>query len=88
MKLPPDNCPVYNHINLTRSLKLPHGSLTPGTDPEPRWPALRSLGKAGRLEARQEGDDFTARAALIFGGFLLLFVAAIAIYLYAPLLGL
>lgn len=64
MKLPPDTCPVYNHIDLNRSLKLPHGSLTPGCQPEPRWPALRSLSKAERIEARRDAVE-TARVAIL-----------------------
>jgi hypothetical protein len=54
MKLPPDTCPVYNHIDLNRSLKLPHGSLTPGCQPEPRW----------RIEARRDAVE-TARVAIL-----------------------
>jgi hypothetical protein len=69
MKLPPDTCPVYNHIDLRRSLTLPHGSLTPGCHPEPRW----------RIEARQDAAD-TARvirsAGLAFLAFTLLTYAA------------
>jgi hypothetical protein len=69
MKLPPDTCPVFNHIDLHRSLKLPHGSLSPGCHPEPRW----------RVEAREDAQD-TARviryAGLAFLTFTILTYAA------------
>jgi hypothetical protein len=82
MKLPPDTCPIVTHlrgIDLNRHLDLPHGSLTPGCHPEPRWPALRSLSEAERLEARQDAED-TARviryAGLAFLSFTTLTIAA------------
>ena len=56
--LPPENPRM---IDLTRSLKLPHGSLTPGTDPEPRW----------RIEARQDADDFSLWARVLLVAFIL-----------------
>lgn len=57
--LPPENPRM---IDLTRSLKLPHGSLSPNTDPEPRW----------RIEARQEADDFSFWARALLVAFILL----------------
>ena len=82
MKLPPDHTPVIRHltgIDLNRHLDLPHGSLTPGCHPEPRWPALRSLGEEGLIEARQDAED-TARvvkyAGIAFLAFTLLTYAA------------
>lgn len=73
MKLPPDTCPVYNHIDLRRSLNLPHGSLTPGCHPEPRW----------RIEARQDAQD-TARVACWAG---IAFLAFTALTYAAHLIG-
>lgn len=49
-------------IDLTRSLKLPHGSLSPNTDPEPKW----------RIEARQEADHFSRAAVWLLITFILL----------------
>lgn len=49
-------------IDLTRSLKLPHGSLSPNTDPEPRW----------RIEARQDAEDFSFWARALLVAFILL----------------
>lgn len=59
-------------IDLTRSLKLPHGSLTPNTDPEPRW----------RIEARRDAEEFQ-RATLITGIAFLLFVGTLLGYYLA-----
>ena len=55
----------------------------PGTDPKPRWESHRRLSHEEHRAAVKDGDDFTDRATLIFGGFLLLFIAAIAGYAYA-----
>jgi hypothetical protein len=49
-------------IDLTRSLKLPHGSLSPNTDPEPRW----------RIEARQDADHFSRAAVWLLVAFILI----------------
>ncbi len=49
-------------IDLTRSLKLPHGSLSPNTDPEPRW----------RIEARQDADHFSRHALALLVAFILI----------------
>lgn len=66
--LPPED---NRMIDLHRSLKLPHGSLTPGIDPEPRW----------RIEARQDAKEFQ-RGSLIVGiAFFLLCAAIIAYHL-------
>jgi len=70
-------------IDLTRSLTLPHGSLTPGCQPEPRWPAVRDLSAAERRAAIRAGDEFTERAVVIFAGFLLFFIATITAYCLA-----
>lgn len=57
--LPPENPRM---IDLTRSLKLPHGSLTPNTDPEPRW----------RIEARQDAEHFSRAAVWLLIAFILI----------------
>ena len=68
-RLPADRAPRM--IDLTRSLRLPHGSLTPGVEhPEPGW----------RVEARQDGDEFTHSAKLIFGIFLAFFILCLGGY--------
>lgn len=77
MKLPPDTCPILTNlsgIDLNRHLELPHGSLTPGCHPEPRWHALRSLSEAERIEARQDAED-TARVIRYAGYAFLAFTA-------------
>ena len=56
-------------IDLTRSLKLPHGSLSPNTDPEPKW----------RIEARQDADHFSRAAVWLLVAFILLAHALFAI---------
>jgi len=56
-------------IDLTRSLKLPHGSLSPHTEPEPRW----------RIDARQDAKEFQ-RGCLIFGIAFVLFAASLIAY--------
>lgn len=48
-------------IDLTRSLKLPHGSLSPHTDPEPRW----------RVEARQDAESFSWKAVGLMAGWII-----------------
>jgi len=58
-------------IDLTRSLKLPHGSLTPGVDPEPRW----------RSDARQDADETSPIAAWLLLAFVTVFTAIIGYYL-------
>jgi hypothetical protein len=65
--------PDIRMIDLTRSLKLPHGSLTPGIDPEPRW----------RIEARQAGDEFTGSAIMLFAAFVLLTAIIMGYYFTA-----
>lgn len=69
--LPPDRVPPM--IDLTRHLHLPHGSLTPGVDPEPRW----------RIEARQDADDTGPLAAWLFLAFIAVNAAIAAWYLLA-----
>lgn len=49
-------------IDLTRSLQLPHGSLSPNTDPEPKW----------RIAARQAAGDFSICARALIVAFILL----------------
>lgn len=56
-------------IDLTRSLKLPHGSLSPNTDPEPKW----------RIEARQDADHFSRAAVWLLIAFILLAHAIFAL---------
>ena len=76
MKLPPDTCPIVSNlagIDLNRHLELPHGSLTPGCHPEPRW----------RIEARQDAED-TARV-IRYAGYA--FVAFTALTYAAAKLG-
>jgi len=68
-------------IDLTRSLKLPHGSLTPGIDPNPRWPALRSLSEAERRSAHQEADEFTQSVLVAGLAFGLLMLAILAYHI-------
>lgn len=58
-------------IDLTRSLKLPHGSLSPHTDPEPQW----------RIDARQDADATSPLAAWMFLAFLSLSASIIAYHL-------
>lgn len=60
-------------IDLTRSLKLPHGSLTPGVDPEPRW----------RRDARQDADETSPIAAWLLLAFIAVAGAIIGYYLIA-----
>lgn len=68
--LPADRAPRM--IDLTRSLRLPYGSLTPGIEhPEPVW----------RVEARQAGDECRKSSALIFGLFLAFFIGILGYYL-------
>lgn len=64
--LPPENPRM---IDLTRSLKLPHGSLSPNTDPEPRW----------RIAARQDAEHFSRAAIGLLIAFILI---AHAIFAY------
>jgi len=68
--LPPANPRM---IDLTRSLRLPHGSLSPNTDTEPKW----------RIEARQDADHFSRAAVYLLVGFIVLTSAIIAHYLRA-----
>ena len=56
-------------IDLTRSLKLPHGSLSPNTDPEPKW----------RIEPRQDADHFSRAAVWLLIAFILLAHAIFAL---------
>jgi len=60
-------------IDLTRSLNLPHGSLSPNTDPEPRW----------RIEARQEAQEGSSNMVWLFLGFIVLMAAIITHYIHA-----
>jgi hypothetical protein len=60
-------------IDLTRSLKLPHGSLSPNTNPEPKW----------RTEARQDAEECSSHALYLFLGFIVLMAAIITHYLNA-----
>ena len=68
--LPPENPRM---IDLTRSLKLPHGSLSPNTHPEPRW----------RIEARQDAQECSSNMVWLFLGFIVLMAAIITHYLHA-----
>jgi len=72
-RLPADRAPRM--IDLTRSLRLPHGSLTPGVDPdpEPRW----------RRDARQAADETSPLAAWLFLAFISVSAAIIGYYLIA-----
>lgn len=60
-------------IDLTRSLKLPHGSLSPDCEHEPRW----------RIESREDAD-YTARIVGYAG---LCFFAFVAITFACAMLG-
>lgn len=69
--LPPDRAPRM--IDLTRSLKFPHGSLSPNCETEPRW----------RIESREDAN-YTAHIAAYAG---LCFFAFVAITFAAAMLG-
>jgi hypothetical protein len=60
-------------IDLTRSLKLPHGSLSPNTNPEAKW----------RIEARQDAKEYSSHALYLFLAFLVLSLAILSHYLNA-----
>lgn len=82
MKLPPDTCPVYNHIDLRRHLPDLRASLSPSQSlclsKSPLLPVSESPPAAA--PDTKNGDEFTDGAKIIFALFLVFFFGVIACY--------
>lgn len=70
MKLPPDTCPVYNHIDLRRHLPDLRASLSSG----------RAAAPPAAAPDTENGDEFTEGAKIIFALFLVFFLLCLAGY--------